>query len=58
MVSQLEKAGLSFVGSDETGRRMEVCIILNDCEDTLSTVFQYLVFSPEEYIVFELALDC
>lgn len=26
MVSQLESAGLSFVGKDETGRRMEVCI--------------------------------
>lgn len=24
MVSQLENAGLSFVGRDETGRRMEV----------------------------------
>lgn len=26
MISQLETAGLSFVGKDETGRRMEVCI--------------------------------
>jgi hypothetical protein len=27
MISQLETAGLSFVGKDETGRRMEVCIL-------------------------------
>lgn len=26
MVSQLETAGLSFVGKDETGRRMEVSL--------------------------------
>lgn len=26
MIPQLEKAGLSFVGKDETGRRMEVRI--------------------------------
>jgi len=25
MVSKLESAGLSFVGKDETGNRMEVC---------------------------------
>lgn len=28
MISQLETAGLSFVGKDETGRRMEVCICM------------------------------
>jgi hypothetical protein len=28
MVSQLESAGLSFVGKDETGCRMEVCIYM------------------------------
>lgn len=45
MVSQLENAGLSFVGSDETGCRMEVCITLNvDCESALSTVVQCLDF--------------
>lgn len=44
MVCQLENAGLSFVGSDETGRRMEVCIILNyDCANAFSIV-RYLVF--------------
>ena len=26
MISQLETAGLTFVGKDETGRRMEVCV--------------------------------
>ena len=28
MISQLENAGLSFVGRDETGRRMEVSICI------------------------------
>lgn len=28
MISQLENAGLSFVGKDETGRRMEVSLYL------------------------------
>lgn len=27
MIPELEAAGLSFVGKDETGRRMEVCIL-------------------------------
>ena len=26
MIMELERAGLKFVGTDETGRRMEVCI--------------------------------
>lgn len=26
LISQLESAGLSFVGKDETGKRMEVCL--------------------------------
>lgn len=26
MIAQLENAGLSFVGKDKTGQRMEVCI--------------------------------
>lgn len=51
MVPQLENAGLSFVGSDETGRRMEVCIILNDCENPFSTVVSIWFFNPEEYYV-------
>ena len=28
MISEIEKAGLSFVGKDETGRRMEVNMLL------------------------------
>ena len=30
MISQLENAGLSFVGKDETGQRMEVSIVAGD----------------------------
>lgn len=35
MISQFESAGLSFVGRDETGRRMEVsmCMIGHDVHD-------------------------
>lgn len=44
MVSQLENAGLSFVGSDETGRRMEVGIILNDDCASAFSIVRYLVF--------------
>jgi len=35
MVSQLESAGLSFVGKDETGSRMEVCIYLHETAKAL-----------------------
>lgn len=30
MISQLENAGLSFVGKDKTGQRMEVSIVAGD----------------------------
>jgi len=35
MVSQLESAGLSFAGKDETGSRMEVCIYLHETDTDL-----------------------
>lgn len=31
MISKIEKAGLSFVGKDETGRRMEVICSWKAC---------------------------
>jgi len=31
MISEIEKAGLSFVGKDETGRRMEVICLWKTC---------------------------
>ena len=35
MVEELEEAGLSFVGKDETGKRMEVCIFIGSFSYTL-----------------------
>lgn len=35
MVKELEEAGLSFVGKDETGKRMEVSIFIRSCSYTL-----------------------
>lgn len=56
MVCQLENAGLSFVGSDETGRRMEVCIILNyDFANAFCYCAISSFFKPR---VWNCAVDC
>ena len=43
MIQEIENAGLSFVGKDETGRRMEVysCLMFNFSE--LGTIYHLLM---------------